>query len=75
MQFPFRAVSRAQADLFRDPGRCSKGPTHSILAVLLQECAGAGSSEMGAEVLLGVVGSLWLWEGDGGRVGEGVVLS
>lgn len=52
MQFPFRAVSRAQADLFRDPGRCSKGPTHSILAVLLQECAGAGSSEMGAEVLL-----------------------
>ena len=31
--------------------------------------------EMGAEVLLGVVGSLWLWEGDAGRVGEGVILS
>lgn len=30
--------------------------------------------EMGAEVLLDVVESLWLWEGDGGRVG-GVVLS
>ena len=39
-------------DLFRDPGTCSKGLTHSILAVLLQECAGAGRSEMGAEVLL-----------------------
>lgn len=30
---------------------------------------------MGTEVLLGVVESLMLWEGDGGRVGEGVVLS
>lgn len=30
--------------------------------------------EMGAEVLLDVAESLWLWEGDSGRVG-GVVLS
>lgn len=50
LQSPFGAVSGAQGDLFRKPGRCSKGLTHlQSFCKNVQVLAGGG---MEAKVLL-----------------------
>lgn len=50
LEFPFRAVSRAQVGLFRKPGRCSEGLTRCQSSCSTVQTLAGGERE--ADVLL-----------------------